>query len=171
MPRLFTDYRTEFILTVRRATTGEVLWRHEVAAMDLTYTWELKLGLSEHLNASSPFALRLLQGAVELDDTQHVRAYVHSGLLEVEILTQTCRTCTRRDEASIGEMAGLQQATRLWLFLVRGIQVPQVLRVGRQRRKRRENLLELETLLRGYCDPNEFGSCSHQGSHCRNILS
>ena len=63
MPRLLTEYGTygiEFILTVRRATTGEVLWRHEVAAMDLTYTWELKLGLSEHLNVPSPFALRML---------------------------------------------------------------------------------------------------------------
>ena len=33
---------------------------------------------------------------------------------EVEVVTQKCRTCTQREETSIGEMAGLQQATQLW---------------------------------------------------------
>ena len=76
--------------------------------------------------------LRMLQGAVELDDTQRLRAYVHSGLLGVEVLTQTCRTCTRRDEARIGEMAGLQQARASRCFLPEESK-SQVLRVGRQR--------------------------------------
>ena len=61
---------------------------------------------------------------------------------------------------------------RVWLFLARGIQVPQVLRVGRQRvsplvmainspyleEETRESPGILETLLLGNCDPNEFGS-------------
>ena len=62
----------------------------------------------------SPLDLRILQGTSELDDSQMLRTYVQSGLLEVEVVTQTRRTCTRRDEARIGEMSGLQQASRLW---------------------------------------------------------
>ena len=154
-----------------RPPQERVLWRHEVAAMDLNYTWELKLRLSERLHVPSPFALRMLQGAVELDDTRRLRAYVHSGLLEVDVLTQTCRTCTRREEARIGAMAGLQQAARLWSFLARGIQVPHVLRVRRQRvsplvlainspyleEETGDSPGNIETLLLGNCDPNEFG--------------
>ena len=89
------EYGIEFILTARRATTGDILMRHNVAAMDLDFTWKLKLKLSDQLRVSSPFDLRILQGTSELDDTQMLRTYVRSGLLEVEVVTQTRRTCTR----------------------------------------------------------------------------
>ena len=68
----------KFILTVRRTTTGDALWRHKSSCYG-PELWELKLRLSERLHVSSPFALRMLQGAVELDDTQRLGAYVHSG--------------------------------------------------------------------------------------------
>ena len=102
----FDEYGTEFILTARRATTGDILMRHDIAAMDLDFTWKLKLRLSDQLGASSPFDLRILQGTSELDDTQMLRNYVRSGLLEVEVVTQTRRTYTRRDEARIGRDVG-----------------------------------------------------------------
>ena len=88
------DYGTEFILIARRATTGDILLQHNVASMDLDFTWNLKLRLSDHMGASSPFELRILQGA-----SQSVRSYVRAGLLEVEVITQTRRASTRRDEA------------------------------------------------------------------------
>ena len=89
----------------------------------------------------------------------------------MEVVTQTRRTCTRRDEAHIGEMSGLQQASQLWQFLAKGIRAPQLLRVGRQRisplimainspyleEETRESPGEVEILLLGNCDPNEFG--------------
>ena len=168
---LFDEYGTEFIFTARRATTGDILMRHNVAAMDLDFTWKLKLRLSDQLGTSSPFDLRILQGTTELDDSQTLRTYVRSGLLEVEVVTQTRRTYTLRDEARIGEMAGLQQASKLWLFLANGIRAPQLLRVGRQRisplilainspyleEETREAPGVVETLLLGNCDPNELG--------------
>ena len=86
---LFDEYGTEFIFTARRATTGDILMRHNVAAMDLDFTWKLKLRLSDQLGTSSPFDLRILQGTAELDDSQMLRTYVQSGLLEVEVVTQT----------------------------------------------------------------------------------
>ena len=89
----------------------------------------------------------------------------------MEVVTQTPRTCTRQDEARIGEMSGLQQASQLWQFLARGIRASQLLRVGRQQisplimainspyfeEETRESTGVVETLLLGNCDPNEFG--------------
>ena len=49
--------------------------RHNVAAMDLDFTWKLKLRLSDQLRVSSPFDLRLLQEPIELDDTQMLRTH------------------------------------------------------------------------------------------------
>ena len=127
------EYGTEFILTARRATTGDILMQHNVAAMDLDFTWKLKLRLADPMRESSPFDLRLLQGPIELDDATMLRTYVRSGLLEVEVVTQKRRTCTRREETRIGELAGLQQSIQLWQVLAGGIKAPQLLRIGRQR--------------------------------------
>ena len=88
------EYGSEFVLTARRATTGDTLMQHSVAAMDLDCTWKLKLRLADHMRVSSPFGLRLVQGRIELDDTQQLRTYVRSGLLEVEVVTQKRRICT-----------------------------------------------------------------------------
>ena len=88
------EWGTEFILTVRRATTGDILLQHNVAAMDLEFTWNLKLRLSDHMGTASPFELRILQGTAELDDSQRLRAYVQAGLLNVEIVMQTRRAST-----------------------------------------------------------------------------
>ena len=85
------------------------------------------------MKVSSPFDLRLVHGTTELDDTQMLRTYVPSGLLEVEVVTQKRRTCTRRGETRIGELAGLQQSSQLWQLLAGGIKAPQLLRIGRQR--------------------------------------
>ena len=49
---------------------SQFLMRHNVAAMDLDFTWKLKLRLSDQLGVSSPFDLQLLQEPIELDDTQ-----------------------------------------------------------------------------------------------------
>ena len=100
---------------------------------DLDFAWNLKLRLSDHMGTSSPFELRILQGTAELDDSQRLRTYVRAGLLDVEVVTQTRRASTRRDEARIGEMAGLQQTSRLWQYLAYGIRAPTLLRIGRQR--------------------------------------
>ena len=70
---LHLEWGTEFILTARRATTGDILLQHNVAAMDLDFTWTLKLRLSDHMGTSSPFELRILQGTAELDDSQRLR--------------------------------------------------------------------------------------------------
>ena len=66
------------------------------------------------MDATSPFELRILQDTAELDDSQSIRTYVQAALLDVEIVMQARRTSIRRDEVRIGEMAGLQQAYRLW---------------------------------------------------------
>ena len=49
------EYGTEFVVTARRATTGDILMRRNVAAMDLDFTWKLKLRLSDQFCVSSPF--------------------------------------------------------------------------------------------------------------------
>ena len=66
------------------------------------------------MDTTSPFELRILQDTAELDDSQSIRTYVQAALLDVEIVMQARRTSIRRDEVRIGEMAGLQQAYRLW---------------------------------------------------------
>ena len=104
---LFDEYGTDFVRTARRATTGDILMRHNVAAVDLDFM-EAEARLSDQLGTFSPFDLRILQGTAELDDSQLLRTYVQSGLLEVEVVMQTRRTCTRQDEAGIGEMSDLQ---------------------------------------------------------------
>ena len=95
---------------------------------------------------------------------------MRAELFDVEVVTQTRRTSTRRDEARIGEMAGFQQASRLWQYLARD-QSPNLLRIGRQRisplvtainspcleEETRTAPSVGETLLLGNCDPNEFG--------------
>ena len=62
---LLPEYGTEFISTARRATTGDILQQHNVAAMDLHFPWNLILRLSEHMGTSSPLELRILQGPAE----------------------------------------------------------------------------------------------------------
>ena len=54
------------------------------------------------MDTTSPFELRILQDTAELDDSQRVRTYVQAGLLNVEMVMQTRRTSTRRDEFRIG---------------------------------------------------------------------
>ena len=172
MPRRSLDhFGTEFILVVRRATTGDVLLRNEVAAMEFDYTWKLKLRLANLLGVLSPFELRLLKNTEELEDLQMLRTYVQGGYLEVDVITQARRSCTRRDEYRIGELSGLQQASQLWLFLSQGSRVPSLLRIGRQRvsplimainspyleDEERETPGTVEILLLGNCDPNELG--------------
>ena len=92
----------------------------------------------------------------------------------MEVVTQKRRTCTRREETCIGELAGLQQSTQPWQLLAGGIKAPQLLRIGRQRisplvmainspyleEETREAPGVVETLLHGNCDPNEFGQPS-----------
>ena len=62
------------------------------------------------MGTASPFESRILQGTAELD-SQRTRTYVQAGLLKVDKVIQTRRTCTRRDEFRIGEMADL---TGIW---------------------------------------------------------
>ena len=114
------EWGTEVILACR-ATTGDIPLQRNVAAMDLEYTWHLKMRLSDHIGTTSTFELRDLQDTAELDDSQRLRTYVQAGLLNVEIVMQTRRASTRRDEVRIGEMAGLQQATRLRHYLAKAI--------------------------------------------------
>ena len=97
---------------------------------------------------------------------------MQAGLLNVDIVMQTRRTSTRRDEFRIGEMAGLQQASRLWHYLAQGIRAPTLMRIGRQPISPLITAITspyleegtgtapsvVETLLLGNCGPNEFGS-------------
>ena len=97
---------------------------------------------------------------------------MQAGLLNVDIVMQTRRTSTRRDEFRMGEMADLQQASRLWHYLAQGIRAPTLMRIGRKRISPLITAITspyleegigtapsvVETLLLGNCDPNELGS-------------
>ena len=63
---MIDEYGIEFILTAHRATTGDKLMLHNVAAIDLDFTWKPKLRLSDQLRVPSPFDLRLLQGPTRI---------------------------------------------------------------------------------------------------------
>ena len=76
---MMDEYGIEFIIIVRQATRGDILMRHNVAAMNLDFTWKLKLRLADQLRVSSPFDLRLVQGTIELDDAQMLRTYEDQG--------------------------------------------------------------------------------------------
>ena len=110
-----------------------------------------------------------------------------AGLLDA----QTRRASTRRDKARIGEMAGLQQASRLWQHQAHGIRAPTLLRIGRQRisplvtainslyleEETRAAPCVEETLPLGNCDPNEFGRpeispliCAEDNGHRSTLL-
>ena len=135
--------------------------------MDLDFTWKLKIRLADHLAVSSPFDPWEQKNWM----THLLRTYVRAGLLEVEVVVQKRRTCTRREETRIGELAGLQQSSQLWQLLAGGIKAHQLLRIGRQRisplvmainspyleEETRESPGVVHTLLYGNCDPNEFG--------------
>ena len=90
------EYATKFLLTARRATTGDILLQQDLAAVDLDFTWKLNIRLADHMKASSPFDLRLILGTQELDDTQMLRTYVRSGQLEVEVDLRPTRGITDR---------------------------------------------------------------------------
>ena len=69
--------------------------------MDLDFTWKLKIRLADHLAVSSPFDPWEQKNWM----THLLRTYVRAGLLEVEVVVQKRRTCTRREETQIGELA------------------------------------------------------------------
>ena len=76
------------ILTARRATTGDILLQHNVAAMDLEFAWNLKLRLLSH---EYFFPIRVTPFCKVLDDSQRLQTYERAGLLDVEVVTQTRR--------------------------------------------------------------------------------
>lgn len=92
-------------------------YQQEVAGTDLAYTWQLKVRIEARIPAESPFSIRLLSGTDEPDNARLLRSYVSAGKLEVDVVMQHHRPCTRREEARIGKLVGLQQSLPLWQLL------------------------------------------------------
>ena len=111
-------------ISVRLATTGEVLYTTAYNSSDELRVWELRLHLCQTLKSTAFFSWILFHDQVLADDGAFVSAYPAEPREEIILfhaVIRELRPPTEEEERAIGDCIQLRHRSQLWNIMSRGL--------------------------------------------------
>ena len=167
------------VISIRLATTGEVLFTEAYDPLDDLRVWELRMRFCRAVKNTAFFAWIFFHEQVLVDDAAFVSAYMEDPHAAESIvfhaIVRQLRPPTEEEEIAIGDCLQLRHRSHLWNLMSQGIAMTSLLPRGTAWEATLVRAIKadypptydagplpdsLTTLLLAECDPNVIGSPS-----------